>query len=119
MAKRKGRYYLMWSEGSWVGPDYRVAYAVSDSPTGPFKSMGVILKQDPDVATGAGHHSVVQIPGTDDWYIVYHRRPLGETNFNHRQIAIEKMIFNEDGSIQPVKLTTTGVAPRPLSATSR
>lgn len=115
MAKRKGRYYLMWSEGSWVGPDYRVAYAVGDSPLGPFKSMGVILKQDPDVATGAGHHSVVQIPGTDDWYIVYHRRPLGDQNGNHRQVAIEHMVFNEDGTIQPVKLTTTGIEPRPLT----
>ena len=39
MVKRKGVYYLMWSEGGWTGPDYSVAYAMGPSPTGPFKSM--------------------------------------------------------------------------------
>ncbi len=52
MAKRKGVYYLMWSEGDWTGANYRVAYAMSDKPTGPFKPMGVILQQDPAVAKG-------------------------------------------------------------------
>ena len=32
MFKRKGRYYLMWSEGDWTGPDYRVAYAIGATP---------------------------------------------------------------------------------------
>jgi hypothetical protein len=34
--KRKGIYYLMWSEGEWTGSDYRVASATGPSPTGPF-----------------------------------------------------------------------------------
>ena len=78
MVKRKGVYYLMWSEGGWTGPDYSVAYAMGPSPTGPFKPMGKILSQDFKIARGAGHHSVVNVPGTDDWYIVYHRRPLDQ-----------------------------------------
>jgi beta-xylosidase len=114
MVKRKGVYYLMWSEGEWTGPDYSVAYAMSASPTGPFKRIGKILQQDPHIARGAGHHSVVNIPGTDDWYIVFHRRPLGEQDGNHRELAIEHMAFNADGTIQPVQLTNEGVAPRPL-----
>src|SRR3546814_8007574 len=28
LVKRKGVYYLMWSEGGWTGPDYSVAYAM-------------------------------------------------------------------------------------------
>ena len=79
MFKRDGKYYFMWSEGGWGGPDYCVAYAIADSPFGPFKREGVILKQDPEIATGAGHHSVIQVPDTDEYYIVYHRRPAGET----------------------------------------
>jgi beta-xylosidase len=75
---RKGKYYLMWSEGGWTGPDYSVAYAIADNPLGPFKRIGKILQQDPKIATGAGHHSVIKIPGKDEWYIVYHRRPLTE-----------------------------------------
>ena len=75
MAKRNGIYYLMWSEGDWTGPNYSVAYAMSSSPFGPFKRVGKILQQDDTIARGAGHHSIVNIPGTDDWYIAYHRRP--------------------------------------------
>ena len=111
MVKRKGIYYLMWSEGEWAGPDYRVAYAMSSSPTGPFERGGKILQQDNRIARGAGHHSVVKLPGTDDWYIVYHRRPLGSDDGNHRVIAIEKMLFNDDGTIKPVVMTDEGVSP--------
>ena len=52
-----------------------------------------------------GRHSVVNVPGTDDWYIVY-----------HRQLAIDRMTFNADGTIQPVVMTNEGIAPRPLPA---
>jgi beta-xylosidase len=110
MFVRKGKYYFMWSEGGWTGPDYRVAYAVGNSINGPFKKIGTILKQDPAVATGAGHHSVIQVPGKDEWYIVYHRRPLTETDGNHRVTCIDKMTFDKDGLINPVKITNEGVA---------
>ncbi len=59
---RDGKYYFMWSEGGWTGPDYSVAYAIADSPMGPFKRIGKILQQDMDIATGAGHHSVIKVP---------------------------------------------------------
>ncbi|ESQ90745.1 arabinan endo-1,5-alpha-L-arabinosidase [Asticcacaulis sp. AC460] len=114
MVKRKGVYYLMWSEGEWTGPDYRVAYAMSTSPFGPFKRIGTVLEQDTHIARGAGHHSVVNIPGTDDWYLAYHRRPLDTQDGNQREVAIEHMYFNEDGTIRPVVMTDEGVAARPL-----
>ncbi len=114
MLVRKGKYYLMWSEGGWTGPDYSVAYAIGDSPFGPFKRIGKILQQDPAIATGAGHHSVIHLPGTDDWYIVYHRRPLTTTNGNHRETCIDRMYFEENGLILPVKITTEGVERRVL-----
>jgi hypothetical protein len=112
--RRQGRYYLMWSEGGWQGPDYSVAYAIGDSPTGPFERVGKVLQQDQAVATGAGHHSVIPIPGSDTWYIVYHRRPLGTKNGNHREVCIDEMRFNPDGTIQPVRITFDGVRARPL-----
>jgi beta-xylosidase len=114
MFTRKGKYYFMWSEGSWGGPDYRVAYAISNAPTGPFKRIGVVLQQDPKIATGAGHHSVIQIPGTDEWYIVYHRRPLTETDANHRETCIDHLYFDENGLIKPIHITNEGVAAVPL-----
>jgi hypothetical protein len=114
--KRQGKYYLMWSEGGWQGPNYSVAYAVGDSPTGPFSRVGKVLQQDPAVATGAGHHSVIPVPGSDTWYIVYHRRPLGTKDGNHREVCIDDMHFNPDGTIRPVQITFDGVQARKLPA---
>ncbi len=106
---KDGKYYFMWSEGGWTGPDYAVAYAIGDSPLGPFERIGTILQQDPKVATGAGHHSVLHAPGSDRWYIVYHRRPLGDHGRDHRVVCIEEMHFDSRGRIEPVVLTNTGV----------
>lgn len=111
---RNGKYYFMWSEGGWTGPDYSVAYAMSDSPFGPFRRIGKILQQDPAIATGAGHHSVMKVPGKEQWYIVYHRRPLTETDGNSRETCIEHLYFNEDGTIKPVVITREGVLRHPL-----
>ena len=109
-----GKYYFMWSEGGWTGPDYSVAYAIADSPFGPFKRIGKILQQDPKVATGAGHHSVIKSPAGDKWFIVYHRRPLGDREGNHRVTCIERMEFDENGLIKPVTITFEGVERTPL-----
>lgn len=114
MFKRNGKYYFMWSEGGWGGPNYSVAYAIADSPFGPFNRIGKILEQDAEVATSAGHHSVIQIPGKDEFYIVYHRRPLTETHANSRQTCIDKMIIDDKGVIQKVKITFEGVEERKL-----
>jgi beta-xylosidase len=114
MFMKGGKYYFMWSEGGWTGPDYSVAYAIADSPMGPFERIDKILQQDPKVATGAGHHSVIHHTGKDKWYIVYHRRPLGETDANHRVTCIDEMHFDDNGLVQPVKITTEGVAAQPI-----
>jgi len=114
MFKKGGRYYFMWSEGGWTGPNYAVAYATASSPVGPFERVGKILQQDPTVATGAGHHSVLQSPRSGQWYIVYHRRPLGETDRNHRVVCIDELKFDATGAILPVVITREGVAPDPV-----
>lgn len=106
---RNNKYYFMWSEGGWGLPNYKVAYAIADSPFGPFKRIGTILEQDPAIATGAGHHSVIQVPNKDQYYIVYHRRPLGKTGANERETCIDVMTFDENGYINPVKMTFEGV----------
>ena len=107
---RNGKYYFMWSEGGWTGPNYSVAYAIGDSPFGPFERIGRILQQDPSIATGAGHHSVIRIPGTEKYYIVYHRRPLGQKDRNAREVCNERMEFNKGGFIKPVIITKEGCA---------
>jgi beta-xylosidase len=109
MFMKDNKYYFMWSEGGWTGPDYSVAYAVSDKLTGPFKREGKILQQDTAVARGAGHHSVIHHPTTDQWYIIYHRRPIGDNAANHRETCIDYMYFDSNGKIKPVKITREGV----------
>jgi len=102
--KRGGVYYLMWSEGGWTGPDYRVAYATGPGPLGPFTKRGTILQADKRVARGAGHHSVVQAPD-GEWWIAYHRRPLSESAGDHRVLAVDRLVFEADGSVRPVVMT--------------
>lgn len=114
MLKKNGKYYFMWSEGGWTGPDYKVAYAIADSPFGPFNRIGEILQQDFDIANGAGHHSVIHVPNSEDYYIVYHRRPAGDKTRDHRATCIEKMTFDKEGYINPVKITFEGVEARTI-----
>ena len=109
MLKRDGKYYFMWSEGGWTGPDYHVAYALADNPYGPFERIGTILESDTSIATGAGHHSVIKGRGKDEYYIVYHRHPLDSYDGNDRVVCIERMYFDADGKILPVKITFEGV----------
>lgn len=106
---RNGKYYFMWSEGTWGGPGYCASYAIADSPFGPFVPEARILQSDPEIAVGAGHHSVIYEPRKDKYYIVYHRRPLNETAGNSRETCIDEMFFDEDGKILPVKMTFEGV----------
>jgi beta-xylosidase len=109
MFEKGGKYYFMWSEGGWTGPNYSVAYAIADSPFGPFRRIGKILQQNPQIATGAGHHSVIYDKKSNDWFIVYHRRPLSETDGNSRVTCIDRMYFDEQGLIKPVIITNEGV----------
>jgi beta-xylosidase len=109
MFLRNNIYYFMWSEGSWGNETYKVAYAMAEKATGPFKRIGTILQSDKNVATGAGHHSVINTPNTDNWYIVYHRRPIPNKGRDHRVTCIDKMEFYEDGRIKQVKMTFEGV----------
>ena len=111
---RKGKYYLMWSEGGWTNGTYKVAYGVADSVWGPFEKKSTILVADEKVATGAGHHSVINSPKSDDWYIVYHRRPIPNLDRDHRVVCVDHLYFNEDGTIKDVKMTFEGVEPKKL-----
>lgn len=91
---KNGQYYFMWSEGNWQGPHHCVAYAMADSPFGPFTRIGKLPQQNPAIATGARHHSIIHLPEQDRWFTIYHRRPLTETDANSREICIDEMRFD-------------------------
>ena len=103
--ERKGRWYFMYSAGDWTRDTYRVNYAVAATPFGPWEFKGAVLENQPPIATGAGHNSVISLAGTDDWYIAYHRRPIPNENWNHRVVCLDRLFFDENGDILPVKMT--------------
>ncbi|MFH9548217.1 family 43 glycosylhydrolase [Streptomyces sp. NPDC017435] len=112
VVKRKGTYYFMWSENDTRDENYRVAYATGPSPTGPWTKRGVILEKDLSLGIkGTGHHSVVQVPGTDDWYIAYHRFAIPGGDGTHRETTVDKMEFDADGLIKKVVPTLTSIDP--------
>jgi len=55
---------------------------------------------------GPGHGCFFNPKGSPQWYFVYLEYGRGSTN---RQIYADKMNFNADGTIQPIKLTKQGV----------
>ena len=65
-----------------------------------------------------GHNSVINTPNTDQWYIVYHRRPIPNKGRDHRVICIDKLEFNQDGTIEQVKMTFKGVKSNNLTTTN-
>ena len=114
---RNGLYYFLWSVDDTGSPNYHVAYGTAKSPLGPIEvaKSPVILQQDPQHEIyGTAHNSVVQIPGRDEWYIVYHRINKNYMHRDkgpgfHREVCIDKMDFNADGTIRPVIPTHKGV----------
>ncbi|MET7703782.1 family 43 glycosylhydrolase [Streptomyces sp. NPDC005485] len=112
VVKRKGTYYFMWSENDTRDENYRVAYATGPSPAGPWTKQGVILSKDLSLGIkGTGHHSVVHVPNTDDWYIAYHRFAIPGGDGMHRETTIDKLEFDSDGLIKKVAPTLTGIDP--------
>jgi GH43 family beta-xylosidase len=115
---RNGKYYFMWSEDDTRSENYRVRYGYSASPTGKItipENNLVLAKDSANAIYGTGHNSVIQVSGKDEWYIVYHRftRPKGITmgrsaGFN-REVCIDRMEFNNDGSIKKVTPTLKGI----------
>ncbi|MBR1414343.1 MAG: family 43 glycosylhydrolase [Prevotella sp.] len=111
--KRKGIYYFLWSVDDTGSPNYHVAYGTATSPLGPITvaTEPVILQQRPEQHIyGTAHNSVLQIPGKDRWYIVYHRINPAYLDKKdgpgfHREVCIDRMEFNPDGTILPVTPT--------------
>ena len=117
---RNGVYYFMWSENDTRSPDYAVHYGISDSPLGMIKvpqSNTVIAKNADMGIYGTGHNSVIQLPGKDEWYIVYHRFTypkgitMGDAAGYNREVCIDKLTFAPDGAIEQVTPTHKGINP--------
>jgi len=117
---RKGTYYFMWSEDDTRSPNYKVRYGTSKSPQGPIEipENNIVIQGIPDQGIYAtGHNSVLQIPNKDEWYITYHRFSyptgikMGRAGGFHREVCIDKLEFNPDGTMKQVNPTHHGIQP--------
>lgn len=93
-------YYLIYSPR--VGS--RLAYATSDSPTGPFTYRGVIIDNGVDYPGGNDHGSICKLG--EQWYIFYHR--TSNNTIYSRQACVERIAILPDGSIPEVEMTSLG-----------
>lgn len=104
--KRDNYYYLTFP---WVRKENgteTLAYAMSKNPLGPWDFKGIIMAEH-DNTCWTNHHSILQYKG--QWYIFYHRNDFSPKMDKRRSARIEKLFFNQDGTIQEVKQTMRGV----------
>lgn len=84
---------------------------VSQSLYGPVKYLYPILEKDTGCGVlGTGHHSILRIPGTNQYRIAYHRfaTPMEkhpEGKGWHREVCTAPLYFGDDGRICPVDVT--------------
>lgn len=92
--KYNGTYYFSYS----TGDTHFIAYATSDSPTGPFVYQGNIL---PPVLGWTTHHSIVEFEGK--WYLFYHDSSLSGGVTHKRSMKVAELFYNADGTIQMIE----------------
>jgi hypothetical protein len=112
MVKRKGLYYFVYAHMGRGGRPTCIGYATSRSPMGPFTYGGVIIDNDHcDPGVWNNHGSLAEVNGR--WYVFYHRSTHGSKTM--RKACVEPVVFNEDGSIDEVEMSSQG-AGGPLKA---
>jgi beta-xylosidase len=103
MIKRKGLYYLMYSDGKAIDATYKVRYSTGKTPFGPWKEgpESPILSTSKDSTTyGPGHHTVFNLKGQD--YILYHRIFPQKNEYVLRQLCIDSLNYDKEGNIKKV-----------------
>ncbi len=102
--KRNGKYYYTFP---WVRDNTEtLAYAMGDSPLGPFEFKGVIMDESPS-GCWTNHHSIVNY--NDRWYLFYHHNDYSPGFDKNRSVRIDSLAFTPDGLIGKVTPTLRGV----------
>lgn len=108
--KRGGLYHFTWSCDDTGSEDYHVKYGTSEQLYGPITYRHVVLAKNKEKdMLGTAHHSILQVPGTDNYYIAYHRFVTPLTRFTegkgfHRETCISPLTFNQEGWMERVQL---------------
>ena len=103
MLKRRGIYYLMYSEGKAIDPTYKIRYSTGKSPFGPWTegpTSPILSTSSDSTVVGPGHHTVFSESGQD--YILYHRILPQKESFVLRQLCIDSLNFDANGNIEKI-----------------
>lgn len=90
MHKYNGKYYFSYS----TGDTHLLAYAIGDSPMGPFTYVDKILEP---VKGWTTHHSIAEFDGK--WYLFYHDTSLSGKN-HLRCVKIRELVYDAEGKIK-------------------
>jgi hypothetical protein len=114
--KRDGTYYMAYASNENIGGDGCVSsssfacirYATADDPLGPWTHRGIVLDQ---VSSTTNHPAIIEFE--DEWWMVYHTADAPDGGNFRRSVAIDRLFFNDDGSMQKVVQTPIPVEPDP------
>jgi GH43 family beta-xylosidase len=109
--KRNNIYYLMYSANCYADKEYCVGYATSDNPLGPYTKsknnpvLQYVVEQKLEsenenvIVSGPGHNSVTISPDGSEMFIVYHTHTNPIKGGGDRQVFIDRMGIQEDGTL--------------------
>jgi len=98
--KYKGLYYLSYSDNhDSAGTHNQMRYATGNSPLGPWTYRGIYITPTDSYTD---HGSIVEYKG--QWYAFYHNSNLSHNDWL-RSVCVDKLFFNEDGTIKMVRQT--------------
>ncbi|WNH12611.1 family 43 glycosylhydrolase [Thalassobellus suaedae] len=101
--KRKDKYYLTYATGF---PE-KIAYAMADSVEGPYVYKGILNEIAGNSNTN--HQAIIDFKGES--YFIYHNGGIQTDGGSFsRSICIDKLEYNDDGTIKPIVMTTKGVS---------
>jgi len=95
--KRNGKYYMAYA--STCCPE-GIGYAMSNSPTGPWQYKGSIMDGDP--RSSGNHPGIIDYKGST-YVFGFNYAIVKQTMSKHyerRSVCVEKLTFNNDGTIQ-------------------
>lgn len=121
IAYRQGIYHFNYAINDTRSEYYATGYATSTNLTGPFTYQYPILQLNASLGIlGTGGSTLLNVPGTDDWYIAYHRFQIPDGNGTERETTIDHLYFDsETGLIEKVIPTLTSVGSEPVPAKRR
>jgi len=111
MLKHDGRYYLMYSGNFFADRNYSIGYAVGNSPMGPFvkadNNPALFAAPGQSGVSGPGHNSVTVSPDGKELWAAYHVHADPLKGGGDRRLALDRIVFDTDGSLSVAGPTMT------------